>query len=207
MNLFLGCLLSYLIGSVPTAYIFGKLYKGIDIRQHGSGNVGATNVFRVLGKGPGILVLLIDILKGVVPVVFVSRALGLGHTLDYILLSLAAVIGHNWTVFLNFKGGKGIATSLGVLIGMTVQMPMIRSVLLGTVLVWIICFVIWRYVSLASIVAAVALPILSLATGQSVEFQILSVIFCVFVIWRHKPNIERLKKGQESRISLFKKKT
>lgn len=206
MNLFFGCLLSYLIGSIPTAYIFGRLYKGIDIRQYGSGNVGATNVFRVLGKIPGIIVLLIDILKGVVPVVFVANALQLHQTLDYILLSLAAVVGHNWTVFLNFKGGKGIATSLGVLIGMAIQMPIIKPVLLGTLLVWVVCFLISRYVSLASIVAAVALPLLSLLTHQSIEFQILSVVFCVFVIWRHQPNIQRLKKGQESRVLLFKKK-
>lgn len=206
MMLLWASLVTYVIGSIPTAYIFGKLYKGIDIRQHGSGNVGATNVFRVLGKGPGIIVLVIDILKGVIPVVFVSNIFGLSQTLDYIVLSLAAVIGHNWTIFLNFKGGKGIATSLGVLIGMTIQMPMIRPVLLGTLLVWLICFVISRYVSLASILAAIALPILSFFTHQAVEFQILSVIFCVFVIWRHRPNIERLKNGQESRVPLFKKK-
>jgi len=206
MNLLIGCVLSYLIGSIPTAYIFGRLYKSIDIRQHGSGNVGATNVFRVLGQGPGMIALLIDILKGVIPVVVVANALGLHQTLDYILFSLCAVMGHNWTVFLNFKGGKGIATSLGVLIGMTIQMPLIRFVLLGTVLVWLVCFVLFRYVSLASIIAAAALPLLSFFTHQPPEFQILSLIFCAFVIWRHRPNIDRLRKGRESKVPLFLKK-
>lgn len=205
MNLVWGCLLAYLIGSVPTAYIFGWMLRNIDIRQHGSGNVGATNVFRVLGKGPGTAVLLVDIVKGVIPVVLVSRWLGLNQTHDYLLLSLAAVAGHNWTLFLNFKGGKGIATSLGALIGMAVQIASIRPVLAGTIIVWVICFLLSCYVSLASILAAVALAVLSFVIRQPNEFRVLAVILSVFVIWRHRSNIDRLRRGQEHKVPLYKK--
>ena len=127
--------LSYLVGAIPTAYIFGKVMKGIDIRQHGSGNVGATNAFRVLGKGPGTAVLIIDIIKGVIPVVVVAGFL-VPDALGRIVAAVAAVCGHNWTCFLNFKGGKGIATTLGVLIGLTVALSAARPAVVLCVLVW-----------------------------------------------------------------------
>ena len=107
---------SYLIGAIPTAYIFGRVLKKIDIRQHGSGNVGATNAFRILGKGPGAAVLLIDVLKGAIVTSLVADIFGLTDPLMRVFLGVVVVCGHNWTVFLNFKGGKGIATSLGVLV-------------------------------------------------------------------------------------------
>lgn len=196
----LGIILSYLIGSIPTAYILGRLYKRIDIRKHGSGNVGATNVFRVLGKGPGIIVLIIDIFKGVIPVVWVSDVLGFNEVWQRILMALAVVCGHNWTIFLQFKGGKGIATSLGVLIGLTIKIAIIRPVLLGTIVIWLIAFLITGFVSLASIVASLALPLLMLRTNRF-ELILLGVIFCIFVVIRHRPNIKRLMAGQESRVS------
>ena len=202
MNLFLGILCGYLIGSFPTAYILGKICKGIDIRQHGSGNMGATNVFRVLGKGPGIIVLCMDIIKGVLPVVIVADVLGLNILWQYILLGLAAVCGHNWTIFLKFKGGKGIATSLGVLIGLTIKIATIRLVLIGTILVWVICFMSTGFVSLASIVAATLLPVITALTNQPFEIVVLGIIFCVFVILRHRPNIKRLLAGEEPRVPL-----
>src|SRR5262245_32464994 len=136
INLLYGIVISYLVGSIPTAFIFGKLYKNIDIRQHGSGNVGATNVFRVLGKKPGIIVLVLDIIKGVIPVVLVADIFGLVQPWHRILLAFCAVAGHNWTIFLGFKGGKGVATSLGVLIGLTIKIAGLRLVLLITILVW-----------------------------------------------------------------------
>jgi len=203
----LGIILSYLIGSIPTAYIFGKLYKGVDIRQYGSGNVGATNVFRVLGRGAGTTVLLLDILKGILAVAVVADMLGLVEVFHRILLALSVVSGHNWTVFLNFKGGKGIATTLGVLIGLTIRIAVIRPVLLFTVFIWIVCFFVTGIVSLSSIVAAVFLPILMVLTNQSIEIICLGVIFCIFVVLRHRPNIKRLLSGQEPRVPLpFKKK-
>jgi glycerol-3-phosphate acyltransferase PlsY len=208
MKIFVGLAISYLIGSVPTAYIYGKISKGIDIRQHGSGNVGATNVFRVLGKKQGAIVLSLDILKGIVPVVVVSSALGLSSVMELILLAVAAVAGHNWTIFLKFKGGKGVATSLGVLIGLTVKIASIRPVLAVTLLAWCLVFLITGFVSAASLMAAVVLPLAMVATDQSLELVVMAVLFCLFIVIRHKPNIRRLLAGQEPRIkvfSLFKK--
>ena len=153
-------IVSYLIGSIPTAYIFGRLLKKIDIRKHGSGNVGATNAFRILGKGPGTAVLLIDVFKGAIVTSLVANLFGLNDPLMRVLLGIVVVCGHNWTIFLNFKGGKGIATSLGVLVGLTIAIASIRPVVLYTFLSWILTFLISGYVSLASIVASVVLPFL-----------------------------------------------
>jgi len=143
--------LSYLVGSIPTAYIFGKVMKGIDIREHGSGNVGATNVFRVLGKRPGTAVLIIDIIKGVIPVVFVAGFLA-PYAVGRIAAAVAAVCGHNWTCFLNFKGGKGVATTLGVLIGLTVAIPEARPAVALCVLSWSLCFAVTGIISASSLV-------------------------------------------------------
>lgn len=201
MSFIFGIILSYFIGSIPTAYIFGKLTRGIDIRRHGSGNVGATNVFRVLGKGPGITVLVIDIIKGIVPVVCVADFLGLQSNIQRIILGLLAVSGHNWTVFLKFRGGKGIAAGLGVLIGLTLKIAAIRPVLALVILAWLISFLVTGFVSLSSIAAAVLLPIAMVLTNQPLELVFLGVIFCIFVVLRHRPNIRRLLAGQESRAA------
>ncbi|OGX24904.1 MAG: acyl-phosphate glycerol 3-phosphate acyltransferase [Omnitrophica WOR_2 bacterium RIFCSPHIGHO2_01_FULL_48_9] len=191
---------SYFLGAIPTAYIFGRLLKGIDIRQHGSGNVGATNALRVLGKGPGAAVLLLDIFKGTLATTLVPDVLGLNQIWQYVVLALTAVGGHNWTVFLNFKGGKGIATSLGVLIGLAIQIASIRIVLLATVGSWAVVFLLSGYVSLASIVAAVVLPLVMVFTLQPLALTILGVIICLSVVLRHRNNIKRLLKGEESRV-------
>ncbi len=201
INFFLTALLSYLVGSVPTAFIFGKLLKGIDIRQHGSGNVGATNAFRVLGKGPGAAVLVIDILKGILPVVLIAGFLA-PDVNGRILAAVAAVIGHNWTCFLQFKGGKGIATTLGVLIGLTIAVPGIRWPVLLCVLSWVLCFLITAYVSVSSILAAIMLPVLMVLYKAPFNIILLSILFCAFVVLRHRPNISRLLKGQESKVPL-----
>jgi len=198
-----GIILSYLIGSIPTAYIFGKILKGIDIRQHGSGNIGATNVFRVLGKKPGITVLLLDILKGVIAVVLVSDLLGLTKVIHRVILAAMVVCGHNWTVFLKFKGGKGIATSLGVLIGLTIKIAVIRPVLIWVVLIWILCFLTTRIISVSSIIATTCLPIIMVLTNQEITIICLGIMFCLFVVLRHKANIRRLFAGQEPRVPLF----
>lgn len=202
INIIIGILLSYLLGSIPTAYIFGRLLKGIDIRDHGSGNVGATNAFRVLGKIPGALVLIIDIFKGVIPLTLIADLVGIDTVLTRIVLGLSVVAGHNWTVFLKFKGGKGIATTLGVLIGLTVKVVVLRPVVFVCILAWLISFLVSGYVSLSSIIAAVLLPIIMVCTKQSFEIICLGVIFCVFVVFRHRPNILRLMSGNESRVKL-----
>jgi len=208
MPLILGILISYIIGSIPSAYIFGKYCKNIDIREHGSGNVGATNVFRVLGKKPGIIVLLLDVLKGVIVVALVADFLGLMSSLERIILALFAVSGHNWTIFLNFKGGKGIATTLGVIIGFAIRIAAFRPVLFFTLLSWVTCFLITGFVSFSSLLAAVLFPIIMVLTKQSIEFICLGVLFCLFVVIRHRSNISRLMAGKEARVvfPFFKKK-
>jgi len=193
--------LAYLIGSIPVAYIFGRMLKGLDIREHGSGNMGATNAFRVLGKGPGTIVLILDIVKGIIPVTFLANAFGLGDALSLVIISVAAVAGHNWTIFLGFKGGKGMATSLGVLIGLAIQLPGLRIVLGLATLTWLVLFIIFGYVSLASIAAAVALPILMVAFEAPFPMKAMAIVLCIFIVFRHSANIRRLAKGQENRVS------
>lgn len=202
ISIILGICVSYLMGAVPTAYLFGKALRGIDIRQHGSGNVGATNVFRVLGKGPGICVLLIDIAKGILPLTLVARFLGVTAIDGLLLFAVSAVCGHNWTIFLNFKGGKGIATSCGVLIGLAIQVAVFRPVLLGVMVAWLLTFVFTAIVSVSSMVAALILPILMVLTGQEIGVIVLGAVFCVFVILRHRANIRRILDGNESKVPL-----
>ncbi|HSV44104.1 MAG TPA: glycerol-3-phosphate 1-O-acyltransferase PlsY [Candidatus Bathyarchaeia archaeon] len=202
MNIFLGIIFSYLLGSIPTAYIFGRVYKGIDIRDHGSGNVGATNTFRVLGKGPGITVLILDILKGLIAVWIVGDIFHVASVLGRVLAGIAAVCGHNWTIFLEFKGGKGIATSLGVLIGLTIKFPSLIFALLICILTWAGTLFLWRYISVSSMAAALILPLAMVVTGQPPEMILLGAVFCVFVIYRHRSNITRLMIGTEHKVPL-----
>lgn len=207
MKFILGIVTSYLLGAVPTAYLYGKISKGIDIREHGSGNVGATNVFRVLGRRPGIIVLLLDIAKGLLAVTVVADLFGLTEVLSRVILALVVVSGHNWTIFLNFRGGKGIASSLGAMIGLAVKIAAIRPVLFLTVGAWLVCFLLTGFVSLSSIAAGVVLPLAMAATGQSIEVICLGVVLGVFILLRHRPNIHRLLSGQEHRVFLpFQKK-
>ncbi len=200
----ISAVLAYLIGSIPTAYIFGRVLKGLDIREHGSGNMGATNAFRVLGKGPGMIVLILDIIKGIIPVTLLANAFGLGDALSLVIIALAAVAGHNWTVFLGFKGGKGMATSLGVLIGLGLQLPGLRIVLGAATLIWLALFLSLGYVSLASISAAVALPILMVVFEAPFPMKVMAIVLCIFIVFRHRSNIKRLGSGQESRVLFFK---
>ncbi|MBF0571053.1 MAG: glycerol-3-phosphate 1-O-acyltransferase PlsY [Candidatus Omnitrophica bacterium] len=193
---------AYLIGSIPVAYIFGRVLKNIDIREHGSGNMGATNAFRVLGKGPGTVVLILDIIKGIIPVTFLANAFGQGNALSLVIISVAAVAGHNWTIFLGFKGGKGMATSLGVLIGLAIQLSGLRIVLGLATLTWVVLFLLFGYVSLASIAAAVVLPVLMVVFNAPFSMRVMAIILCVFIVFRHRPNIRRLAKGQENRVPL-----
>lgn len=197
-----GIFLGYLVGAIPTAYLFGKMIAGIDIRQHGSGNVGATNVFRTLGKGPGFLVLFLDILKGVVAVAVIPDVLGVTSTGYRVILAIAAVCGHNWTVFLKFKGGKGIATSFGVLLGLMIKIELIRPVVLWIVLIWLATFLVTRIVSVSSVAAATCLPVIMVLTSQEFVVICLGIVFCIFVVIRHRPNIQRLFAGQEPRVPL-----
>jgi glycerol-3-phosphate acyltransferase PlsY len=195
----------YVLGALPTGYLAGRLLKGIDIRTQGSGNMGATNVFRVLGKGPGVLVLLIDIAKGAACVAFLTRYFNLPHSSAPLLGGIAAVLGHNYTVFLGFKGGKGVATSAGVCLGLAPWS------FLSIVAVFIVLFALTRMVSVGSLAAATTLPAFmwyhgEAGTPQPQPGQVfwLGVVLAVFVWLRHIPNIKRILSGTENR---FGKKT
>lgn len=207
----LGILISYFIGSIPTAYIFGRVLKGIDIRKFGSGNVGATNAFRLLGKGPGIAVLVLDIFKGFLAVFILGNIIVAGipalqdsavqlDTGVRILLGLSAILGHNWTIFLGFKGGKGIATSFGVLLGLAAKVSGLKIVLTLLILTWLAIFVVTRIVSLASLFSAIFLPMYMLLFKQPAILTLLSIILAAFIILRHKSNIKRIFQGKEPRL-------
>ena len=210
MALICAIILSYLIGSIPTAYIFGRIVKGVDIRKHGSGNVGATNAFRVLGAGFGITVLLLDALKGLVCVVgladyILSRGLALNPLMLRVVLGLTAVAGHSWTVFLNFKGGKGMAATLGVLVGLSIKFPILRIILLVEIALWLAVFLSSRIVSLASVISAIVFSIFFIIFRQSPYLVLMSLILSLLIVFRHKSNIFRLLRGEESRINFSRK--
>jgi len=196
--------ISYLIGAIPFAYLFGRL-KGIDLRKFGSGNIGATNALRVLGKEIGISVLLLDMLKGFVVVVFLGdllslRTPNLSDDLLRIILGISAICGHIWTIFLNFKGGKGVATTFGVLLGLAIKIKGFFLVFIAVILTWIIVFLLVRIVSVSSLVAAITLPIYILIFKPTKIFFLLSILICLLVIWRHKSNIKRILAGKEPRL-------
>ncbi len=202
--LFLGLIAAYLIGSIPTAYIAGRLLKGIDIRDHGSGNVGATNTFRVVGKIPGVVVLLIDIFKGYISVVFFANLFIKVASIENpelykVFMGLVTIAGHNWTVFLNFKGGKGVATSGGVLLAL------IPKIFLLGLVIWSTVFAITGYVSVASILAAIFIPIFTFLFNMPSELVITMCVLCIFIVYKHRPNLARLKRGEEKKIHLFKR--
>ena len=212
-------ILSYLIGSIPTSIIISKAAKGIDIREHGSGNAGGTNVMRVLGWKHGVLVILLDALKGVLAVIVVAR-LHYGSmpfenatpfddfTLVQIIAGISAVIGHVWTVFAGFKGGKGIATALGMLL-MIVTVDMLIAI--G---VFILVVTFSRYVSLGSLAAAVAVPLTLIIRENVFNVDIPNyhtllpflVLVSLLVIFTHRKNVTRLLNGNENKINFSKKK-
>ena len=208
LNFLVMILISYLVGSVPTAIIYGKLTRGMDIREHGSGNAGATNVFRVLGWKAGLIVLLLDIAKGVIATTLVYRlALGavpLEPELLQIIAGLSAVFGHIWTIFAGFKGGKGVGTGAGMILGI------IPYAVLVAIMVFVITFYLTRYVSLGSILASITIPTyllvekFILAQPVSTTLLIFGISIPVLIIFTHRSNITRLVRGTESKIS-FKK--
>ncbi len=212
LQILLGTTISYIIGSIPTAYIFGRMLKGEDIRKFGSGNVGATNALRMLGKGPGITVLLIDILKGFVAVAVVGslpflKTNFVSDELMRIVLGLSCICGHNWTIFLGFKGGKGVATTFGVLIGLAVEIPALRIILTLVILTWLAVFVITRIVSISSFACGVALPIFVILFKQSALLIMLSLILSGLLIFRHRANLKRFLQGKEPRLNFKKSKS
>ena len=199
-------LASYLFGATPFGYLAGKM-RGIDIRDHGSGNIGATNVLRVLGKPVGITVLVLDLLKGLMPVL-VTKWLAAGNdtgseaTIVAMLAALGTILGHNFTFWLKFRGGKGIATSAGALLALL-------PVAMGCgLVVWLVLFFATRYVSVASMGAALAIPTVTAITDlENRPLLVFSILIAILAIARHRANIQRLLAGTENRFSRKPKQT
>lgn len=182
---------SYLIGSIPFGLIITRIWTGEDIRKYGSGNIGTSNVLRTVGVIPAILVLILDVSKGV-------AAAYLGGAIDSdfgrLLCGIAAIAGHNWSVFLKFKGGKGIATSAGVLF---VVWPTIGLILVG---LWVLVVAFSRYISLGSLVVAGTFPILLLIMGYEWKVVLAGLVLTIFAFSRHVSNFKRLLEGKEYKI-------
>ncbi len=182
---------AYLLGSIPTGLLLAKA-AGVNIRETGSGNIGATNVYRTLGRKVGIMTLIGDCLKGLIPVL-IAKQLGLPEAW-IAATGLAAFLGHIYTIFLGFKGGKGVATALGVFLGVS---PLSVLVALG---VFILVLVRWRYVSLASITAAAAMPLVVALLEPKKLLIAMSLAIAALVIYKHRENIRRLRSGTESKF-------
>ncbi len=226
---FIAAAAAYVVGSIPFGYMIGRM-KGIDIRQHGSKNVGATNVTRVLGRPLGLTCFALDVVKGAAPVAIAGAILGmLGRPLVtmtgdgalvgesaitagemglWLLVAAAAIAGHMYSVFLGFKGGKGVATGFGAMLGMW---PLLTYPALGALAVWVATVMASRYVSLASMTAACLLPLLTalsawLMSGRSEGITrawpliLVTILLAVLVVWKHRGNIERLRDGTEPKI-------
>lgn len=200
---------SYFLGAIPFGFLFAKR-KGINIYEHGSGNIGATNVFRVMGKGWGILTSILDILKGFIPAMIIPLMFSKFGMKDYYVpmqlsCAFAAIIGHCWPVYLKFKGGKGVATSAGAMIGLA-PLPAVIALV-----VWLIVMFIFRFVSLASITAAIVLPVatwitffmgfMEKGTKYDIYIPIVLTLLSLVIVLRHKKNIQRLLSGTENRFS------
>jgi glycerol-3-phosphate acyltransferase PlsY len=197
---------AYLLGSIPTAVWIGKFFYRIDVREYGSGNAGATNVFRVLGKKAGIPVLLIDVLKG-------FAAVSLAHASNYVkdsnhfinlelVLGIASLVGHIFPIFAQFRGGKGIATLLGIILAVHPNAAFL------SIAIFIIVLLVSSYVSLSSMIAAVAFPIIVIGVFKTTvpSLIIFSILIAIMVLITHQKNIERLLRREESKAKLIKKK-
>lgn len=184
---------SYLIGSVSFSVLLARLLKGIDIRQHGSGNAGATNTLRVLGKGPAVLVLALDVLKGIGAVWLGVWAGGWGSWAA-VLCGIAAIIGHNWPLYFRFRGGKGIATTIGVMATLCFWPALYAGIIA------IASIFITRYVSLGSLLFVALTPLFLLLTGFEAPVMWTSLILVLFAFWRHRSNIVKIVQGRENKI-------
>ena len=184
--------IGYLLGSMPNGYLAGRWLKGIDLRQCGSGSTGATNVLRNVGKGPALVVFLLDVGKGALAVLL-AKSFGLNDWVQ-VLAGLAALAGHIWPVWLGWKGGKAVATGLGMFLGLAWPVGLACFGLFMAVIS------ISRIVSLSSVVAAIGLPVLMVLAGAGGASISVSVVASVLVLWRHRSNIERLIAGTEPKI-------
>ena len=192
MTFFCLIILSYFFGAIPSGVWIGKIFKNIDVRDYGSKNSGATNSYRVLGAKLGVVVLIMDVLKGFIPL-YIASNFNLMYN-DLVILGLVAILAHTFSCFISFKGGKGVATSLGVFLFLA---PVITLILL---VIFILVVYFTKYISLGSITAAFLLPIFTFFTHRDTYLFTLSVVIAIFVIYRHKTNISRLLSGTENKF-------
>jgi glycerol-3-phosphate acyltransferase PlsY len=186
-------LISYILGSIPFGYIVSKLVKKIDIRDYGSGNIGATNTLRILGPFMASIVLIGDIGKGYFSI-YLSRLISQDSIFILTMAGLAVICGHDWSLFLKFKGGKGVATTFGVILALNPMISILAAIVWGMVIINT------RYASLSSISAVISIMIFTILFKQPYEYIIFSLIIIILTIFRHKENIKRLKLGNESKI-------
>jgi glycerol-3-phosphate acyltransferase PlsY len=204
-------LFAYLLGSVPFGLLIART-QGVDLRRVGSGNIGATNAARMLGKKWGTLCFTLDVLKGLLPMLMVpllglaDETTGLKELTGWLLVGCAAVLGHVFPVYLKFKGGKGVATSLGIVLGLW---PYYTMCGIAAFVVWAACIYIWRYVSLASIIAAACFPVFLLIAILSLDdwhleqlwpLLLIAALMCLLVVFRHRDNLKRLAAGSETKV-------
>lgn len=186
---------AYLVGSIPTSYMMGRISHGIDLRKHGSGNLGATNAFRVLGWRAALPVVVVDVSKGWIPAAFFPLWDGAAPLEWSLAYGAAAIVGHVLSAFVAFRGGKGVATSAGVFMALAPWAVLIAGV------VWTVVVLLTRTVSLGSILAALVLPMAVFATGEPRVELWLSVALALFVIYAHRSNMRRLMRGEETRFT------
>ena len=192
----LSLLLGYFLGSIPSGYLAGRWCKGVDLRELGSGSTGATNVLRQVGKGPALVVFVIDVAKGAIAVLL-AGSLTQGaplHDWIQVLAGLAALAGHIWPVWLGFKGGKAVATGLGMFLGLA------WPVGLACFGIFLATLSIFRIVSLSSVVAAISLPLLMAAGTDGAAKLVVALVAMALVVWRHRSNLQRIKAGTEPRL-------
>lgn len=189
---YLAIVISYLIGSISFGYIFCKALKGVDIRELGSGSTGATNISRVLGFGPALFIFFLDALKGISALYLTQLFTDSPYLI--ILAAIAVVAGHNWPLFFGFRGGRGIATSLGVITGIS------PVVVLGLLVIGLLVIALTRYVSLGSVTGAVSLPLLMWYFGLETPYIVFGLMASIMAVVRHIPNLKRLKEGKESKL-------
>ena len=197
MKLFLVLLFSYLLGSIPNGYIFGMQFADKDIRNYGSGNVGATNVARVAGYKVGLLVAILDIAKGYISVLIAQYFLLPEYAMTFVFIAaILAIIGHNWSIFLSLNGGKGVATSVGIIL------RLFPYSLLILFIVWIVMIILTKMVSVGSILGAVSLPIsVAFIYSTGTPYIIFSSIITLLIIFSHRSNIKRIINGNENKMS------
>ena len=196
LSIFLGATMAYLLGSIPSGLWIGRKFFQIDIRQHGSGNLGATNSFRILGKKAGTIVLLMDLLKGSISVLLLKQ-MDL-HGISPLIIALFAVIGHTYPLFVNFKGGKAVATFAGVILA---YQPVLFLIGLG---IFILTLAISKMVSFTSMLT-ISIGVLLSLYFQDMVLTTIALLADIFIIYRHRTNIQRIVNGTESKVDIFKR--